>query len=71
MDERRGRRTRLRSFAIGGVLGAAGAIATVRRIRRSHTARSIAGLSAFEGAPCFAELHDPDFDPEPARDSAV
>jgi hypothetical protein len=70
MDERRGRRARLRSVAIGGVLGAAGAIATVRRIRRSHTARSVAGLFAFESAPCFAELHDHDSDAEPAEGGA-
>ncbi len=52
-DSRRGR---LRSFAIGGVLGAAGAIATVRRAsrpRRSHEGPG--GLAAFEDAPCFLE----------------
>ncbi|HUK44012.1 MAG TPA: hypothetical protein VLV28_01835 [Gaiellaceae bacterium] len=54
-----GRRSRLRSFALGGVVGAAGAIATARRLRRSHGARAIAGLSAFEDAPCFDKLHDP------------
>ena len=52
----RGRR--LRSFAIGGLVGAAGAIATVRRLprrpRRSHDAPG--GLIAFEDAPCFLEL---------------
>ena len=53
------RRSRLRSFAIGGVLGAAGAIATVRRsaVRRSRRpGHAPAGLAAFEDAPCFLEI---------------
>jgi hypothetical protein len=45
----------LRSFALGGLVGAAGAFATVRRLRASQAA----GLAAFEDAPCFLELlHD-------------
>jgi hypothetical protein len=52
------RRRRLRSFALGGVIGAAGAIATVRR--RRHPSRrprdAQAGLAAFEDAPCFLEV---------------
>jgi hypothetical protein len=52
------RRKRLRSFALGGVIGAAGAIATVRRQR--HPSRrprdAQAGLAAFEDAPCFLEV---------------
>jgi hypothetical protein len=53
-----GRRSRLRSFAIGGIVGAAGAFATVRRAsRRSGRPREApAGLAAFEDAPCFLEL---------------
>ena len=52
------RRTKLRSFAIGGLVGAAGAIATVRRSsQRSRRPRNApAGLAAFEDAPCFLEL---------------
>lgn len=52
------RGSRLRSFAIGGLVGAAGAIATVRRASRpSHRPRSApAGLAAFEDAPCFLEF---------------
>ena len=53
------RRSRLRSFAIGGLVGAAGALATVRRspLRMSRRPRDApAGLAAFEGAPCFLEL---------------
>jgi hypothetical protein len=49
----------LRSFAIGGLVGAAGALATVRRspIRRSRRPGSgPGGLAAFEDAPCFLEL---------------
>jgi hypothetical protein len=51
-------RSRLRSFALGGLVGAAGAIATARRAsRRGRGARRAAGgLAAFEDAPCFLEL---------------
>ena len=42
----------LRSFALGSIVGAAGTIATVRRLRR---ARPVSGLAAFEEAPCFLE----------------
>lgn len=53
-----GRGSKLRSFAIGGLVGAAGAIATVRRSphrsRRPHKAPG--GLAAFEDAPCFLEI---------------
>ena len=53
-----GRRARLRSFAIGGALGVAGALATARRAsRRSRRPRDApAGLAAFEDAPCFLEI---------------
>jgi len=52
------RRSRLRSFALGGVVGAAGTIATVRRLRRSsgRPRDAQAGLAAFEDAPCFIEI---------------
>jgi hypothetical protein len=50
-------RSKLRSFALGGLLGAAGAIATVRRASSgSRRRRSAGGLAAFEDAPCFLEL---------------
>jgi hypothetical protein len=53
-DDRRGR---LRSFAIGGLVGAAGAIATVRRATRDRRRPGEApGLAAFEDAPCFLEV---------------
>ena len=56
--EREGRRARLRSFAIGGVVGAAGVLATARRSsRRSRRPKDApAGLAAFEDAPCFLEV---------------
>jgi hypothetical protein len=57
MDDERKRRSRLRSFALGGVVGAAGTIATVRRLRRSRGVRAATGLAAFEDAPCFLETH--------------
>lgn len=45
----------LSSFALGGLVGAAGAVATQRRLRRSRGGQA-AGLAAFEDAPCFLEL---------------
>jgi len=52
-----GRGDRLRSFAIGSLVGAAGAIATARRVAsRSRRPRGVpSGLAAFEDAPCFLE----------------
>jgi len=58
-DDRRGR---VRSFVLGGVLGASAALATARRggvatrRRRERDLQAPAGLAAFEGAPCFREL---------------
>jgi hypothetical protein len=52
-----GRGSKLRSFAIGGLDGAAGAMATARRASRRRRPREApAGLAAFEDAPCFLEL---------------
>jgi hypothetical protein len=57
MDEpKRWRRSPIRSFALGATVGAAGAIATVGRLRRAGKARTATGLAAFEDAPCFLEL---------------
>jgi hypothetical protein len=52
------RRSRLRSFALGSVVGIAGTVATARRLRRpSRRPRDAqAGLAAFEDAPCFLEV---------------
>lgn len=53
-----GRGSKLRSFAIGGLVGAAGAIATVRRSSagRRRPRSGVGGLAAFEDAPCFLEV---------------
>jgi hypothetical protein len=50
------RRSPLRSFALGSVVGAAGAIATARRLRTRRPRNAAAGLAAFEDAPCFLEV---------------
>ncbi len=46
----------MRSFVLGGLIGASAVLATVRR-RRGATARAArpAGLAAFEDAPCYRE----------------
>ena len=51
-------RGRLRSFALGGLVGAAGAIATARRASRRARRPRLAGsgLAAFEDAPCYLEV---------------
>jgi hypothetical protein len=45
---------RLRSFLLGGLLGASAALSLARRRRRRRDRRP-AGLAAFEGAPCYQE----------------
>ena len=49
---------RLRSFLLGGVVGASAAIAAARRLRPKERRRRTtpAGLAAFEGAPCYREI---------------
>jgi hypothetical protein len=61
-DEEQRRRDRLRSFVIGGVVGASAAIAAARRLRqkRSPERETPAGLAAFEDAPCYRELIERD-----------
>lgn len=55
MDEER-RRDRLRSFLLGGLVGASAAIATARRLRpRPRRRATPAGLAAFDDAPCYRE----------------
>ena len=52
----RGRRARMRSFVIGGLVGASAVAAGLRRARRRRRRHVQAGLGAFEGAPCYREL---------------
>jgi hypothetical protein len=55
MDDER-RSGRLRSFVIGGLVGASAAIAAARRLNpRPRRRETPAGLAAFEDAPCFEE----------------
>lgn len=50
------RRGRLRSFVLGGLVGASAAVAAARRKRPQPRRRDApAGLAAFEGAPCYRE----------------
>jgi hypothetical protein len=51
-DEARARR--LRSFLLGGLVGASAAVSVARR-RRRRRRRHPAGLAAFEGSPCYQE----------------
>lgn len=56
MDEH-DRRSRTRSFLLGGLVGASAAIAAARRLRPKQRRRvTPAGLAAFEDAPCFREI---------------
>jgi hypothetical protein len=55
------RGSRLRSFLLGGLVGASAAVATARRRRellhrRSERRDSPPGLAAFEQAPCYREI---------------
>jgi hypothetical protein len=53
------RRSRLRSFLLGGLLGSAAAFAAAGRLqtrRRAPRRTTPKGLEAFEGAPCFREV---------------
>jgi hypothetical protein len=51
---------RLRTFVLGGLVGASAALAAVRRRRprRRPNRAPRAGLAAFEDAPCYHELVD-------------
>jgi hypothetical protein len=48
------RSERLRSFLIGGLVGASAAVAALRRKRR-RARQTPPGLAAFEDAPCYRE----------------
>jgi hypothetical protein len=56
MPDEEQRLRRMRSFVLGGLVGASAVIATVRRRRASaRRASAPAGLAAFEDAPCHRE----------------
>lgn len=64
MDGER-RRDSVRTFLLGGLLGASAAIAAVNRRRRIQRRRGRPrGLAAFESAPCYQELLDQERDDE-------
>jgi hypothetical protein len=48
------RAERLRSFLLGGLVGASAALAAARR-KRPRKRQSPPGLAAFEDAPCYEE----------------
>jgi hypothetical protein len=48
------RSERLRSFLLGGLVGASAVLAAVRR-KRPRARSSPPGLAAFEDAPCYKE----------------
>jgi hypothetical protein len=54
MDGER-RADKLRSFLLGGVVGASAALAAARRKRPPRGRPTPAGLAAFEEAPCYRE----------------
>jgi hypothetical protein len=55
MQSAESRRSRLRTFVLGGLLGASAVLAAARRRRPRADRETPAGLAAFEGAPCFEE----------------
>jgi hypothetical protein len=63
MDERDGR-GRLRTFLLGGLVGASAVLAAARRRPPEPTAHPVRGLAAFEDAPCYRELAEQE---EPRR----
>ena len=56
----------MRSFVLGGVLGASAVLAAARRKRPRPPRHVPRGLAAFEDAPCYRELVERD----PGRDGA-
>ena len=58
------RHDRLRSFVLGGLVGASAALAAGRRRRPKGRRQAPAGLAAFEDAPCYRELVEREEAPE-------
>lgn len=54
MDGEEGR-NRLKTFLLGGLVGASAVLAAVRRRQEAPQPKLRRGLSAFEDAPCFRE----------------
>jgi phosphosulfolactate phosphohydrolase-like enzyme len=48
-------RSRLRTFLLGGLVGASAVLAAVRRRPQAVVPAPRRGLAAFEDAPCFRE----------------
>jgi hypothetical protein len=51
-------RTRLRTFLLGGIVGAFAVIAALLRRRPAEAPAASRGLAAFEEAPCYRETLD-------------
>jgi hypothetical protein len=61
------RRGKVRTFLLGGLVGASAAIAAVNRRRRAQRRRGRPrGLAAFESAPCYLELLERERDDQSA-----
>jgi hypothetical protein len=64
MDGER-KRGSIRSFLLGGLVGASAVAATLDRRRRVQRRRGRPrGLAAFESAPCYLELLEEEREPE-------
>jgi hypothetical protein len=63
-----GRSGRLRTFVLGGLVGASAVLAAVRRRRHETEERALRpGLGAFEDAPCYRELVELERSERPAQ----
>lgn len=54
MDDDQGR-SRIKTFLLGGLVGASAVLAAVRRQQEPPQTKPRRGLAAFEDAPCFRE----------------
>jgi hypothetical protein len=53
--DREDRRNRMKTFLLGGLVGASAVLAAARRRQPTASPPPRRGLSAFEDAPCFRE----------------